>query len=759
MVAAMGCGSLLVCIFGVYSTLLNMAAPIVGGALILDILASIFPKLRIWASGFSKSRNRCYFNVLNERSLFLASSLWDGAGKKKPILIFADVNDDVPLELRTAAKRLGALCSQEELVDLQKSKNGNRQYFLIHEEEEQNLHDLVGITNKKNFHYLADAQIHLFTTGDAYLQLESQLINNMSEWGLAPGRQPVITPVRTAFNLATNLLVKVPLYEPLLHVKRKPGEAQQLDLLILGCGTYGINLLLAAYSMGQMLDTTLSVTVVSRESEEEFRDKLDSISPELLRSMDPEDDILIRNGAGDRNAPYCSLRYVSCDVQSSRFVELLQSQKEGESLLNTHYCMVALGNDSANLSAVYMLNSYLGDWHLTHAQARTVIAAVIHDPDMDRAMREYEAKNNLPSIYLHIVGSRDEMYSASNVFMSQYADDAARARATYSSINREVMLQDQKKRRKDAYSQQADLARGMHLKYRMFSIRHLVDTPLLQRSVFTTDGITDPAYIHDLQSSMDAYYQILTQREFADEQKREERIRMFHRMAWLEHRRWNANLRAMGFRFPVEHEKFIENTKKQKDVKRKLHTCLLECDDAGIRGAEGFQCMEGNFEIGRYVDQTGDTWTCTLEAEIREGFDKLDQLSYFVFCTCKGGYDFKVYDYPFGDVPKVSADAKPQAPKGYTPKPLETAAVSLSPELRGLTEKLAKNVHENWSVGRIADGWTYGKRRSDRKKTTPCLVPYEELPESEKAYDRVTAMETVKTILALGYTIQKEDAE
>jgi ryanodine receptor 2 len=35
------------------------------------------------------------------------------------------------------------------------------------------------------------------------------------------------------------------------------------------------------------------------------------------------------------------------------------------------------------------------------------------------------------------------------------------------------------------------------------------------------------------------------------------------------------------------------------------------------------------------------------------------------------------------------------------------------------------------------------------------LVPYQQLPESEKTYDRLAAMETLKAILALGYRIQQ----
>ena len=91
----------------------------------------------------------------------------------------------------------------------------------------------------------------------------------------------------------------------------------------------------------------------------------------------------------------------------------------------------------------------------------------------------------------------------------------------------------------------------------------------------------------------------------------------------------------------------------------------------------------------------------------------------------------------------------------YTPHPIDTTKIILPDDLLELTEKIAENVHEVWSKGRIAEGWTYGEKRDDNKKETPCLVPYSELPENEKEYDRNTALETIKTILSLGYEIQK----
>ena len=92
----------------------------------------------------------------------------------------------------------------------------------------------------------------------------------------------------------------------------------------------------------------------------------------------------------------------------------------------------------------------------------------------------------------------------------------------------------------------------------------------------------------------------------------------------------------------------------------------------------------------------------------------------------------------------------------YIPKPVNTAEVVLPNELLALTEKIAENVHDVWSAGRIAEGWTYGNKADIEKKTTPLLVPYEELPESEKEYDRHTAFETLKLIVKMGYRIEKK---
>ena len=93
----------------------------------------------------------------------------------------------------------------------------------------------------------------------------------------------------------------------------------------------------------------------------------------------------------------------------------------------------------------------------------------------------------------------------------------------------------------------------------------------------------------------------------------------------------------------------------------------------------------------------------------------------------------------------------------YIPEPMDLSLVDLPESLIQLSERIAENVHEVWAKARIDEGWTYGEKRDDIHKKHPCLVPYNELPEEEKEYDRNTAMNTIKMVKKLGFRIEKED--
>jgi len=93
----------------------------------------------------------------------------------------------------------------------------------------------------------------------------------------------------------------------------------------------------------------------------------------------------------------------------------------------------------------------------------------------------------------------------------------------------------------------------------------------------------------------------------------------------------------------------------------------------------------------------------------------------------------------------------------YQPAPIDISGIALDEPLRELSEKLAQNAHEVWADLRVRDGWAFGPKRDDEKKRHPCLVPFSDLPDSEKKYDREMVAQVLKSMTALGYRIVPPD--
>lgn len=109
---------------------------------------------------------------------------------------------------------------------------------------------------------------------------------------------------------------------------------------------------------------------------------------------------------------------------------------------------------------------------------------------------------------------------------------------------------------------------------------------------------------------------------------------------------------------------------------------------------------------------------------------------------------------------RVALSPRSEAPGGfqvYIPHPIDTSEWLLPESLTELTERLAESTHDNWAQRRLAEGWNWGPARDDEAKQHPGLVPYAQLPDTEKNYDRATAIETLKAIMALGYRIDRAE--
>ena len=93
----------------------------------------------------------------------------------------------------------------------------------------------------------------------------------------------------------------------------------------------------------------------------------------------------------------------------------------------------------------------------------------------------------------------------------------------------------------------------------------------------------------------------------------------------------------------------------------------------------------------------------------------------------------------------------------YEPHPIDLSDVELDKSLDELREAIAENAHEVWAHSRRRDGWSFGPNRDDALKQTPCMVPYSQLPDREKQYDRDMAMQTIKLMRKLGYDLVRPD--
>jgi hypothetical protein len=92
----------------------------------------------------------------------------------------------------------------------------------------------------------------------------------------------------------------------------------------------------------------------------------------------------------------------------------------------------------------------------------------------------------------------------------------------------------------------------------------------------------------------------------------------------------------------------------------------------------------------------------------------------------------------------------------YQPAPISLEGVEIGTELTQLIEALARNAHDVWACQRFADGWSWGEERNDSVKTHPCLVDYDDLPDSEKVYDLNAVTSTIRAVMALGFRISRD---
>lgn len=144
-------------------------------------------------------------------------------------------------------------------------------------------------------------------------------------------------------------------------------------------------------------------------------------------------------------------------------------------------------------------------------------------------------------------------------------------------------------------------------------------------------------------------------------------------------------------------------------------------------------------------------------------------LFHAVVCVSANDYLIRIYDPAGDDVTDYDVDVFLEAwsesryylvmattdTLEYDPCPVFLDDVELDEDLLDLTEAIAENAHDVWGLARKNEGWRYGKENCLKDKTNPDMVPYCDLPESEKQYDRDMAIMTLKLAKKLGFRVSR----
>ena len=154
--------------------------------------------------------------------------------------------------------------------------------------------------------------------------------------------------------------------------------------------------------------------------------------------------------------------------------------------------------------------------------------------------------------------------------------------------------------------------------------------------------------------------------------------------------------------------------------------------------------------VGQFPDHTVVVLSCSPEKQEITLFDPNSP-------NIEDTYSIEQFENAWNDSKKYLVTINTKDMKTYNPKPIDLSDVELTEDLNELREAIAENAHDVWAVERQAQGWTYGEQRDDNKKETPCMVPYSQLPDSEKTFDRDMAMNTLKLVKKLGYDLVKRE--
>ena len=632
--------------YGILVSILHVLALILGGALILDILSRSFSMIWLFFKPFC---HKFVFSELNEESVTLAEDIVRDKNYEsilppkykfgRKALIFTDAYRDDESEknseLFNRAKAIGAICIKKDLLHLSLRKSKSVDYFLIDKNSGANLSALASLLDsekkqpwpKRRIKEKEEPCVRIFTflQDDSECSMAATIYRGSKYAGYVMARS-----IRDYMNASLNLLYDVPLFLPLLP---KDGRCKRLTLTILGGGHIAEEVFKAAFWCGQMIDVKLKINVVASNADL-FKQRIENKCPELMESCKAGSEILrVFPERNVYNEPYCeSLDFIRIDD-----VHYLSGLGK-DILKETDYYVIALGDDGRNIEIANMLKEQLIKEGLQrNRKENPVIALAVYDGELAKSIEvlEPEKDQDAPGCapYMIPFATRENRFSCKNVFMAEIRESAVESGMLYDNAKA-------KQSRKDEYTDWANLAKELHVSYKLYGIDSIEKVSL--------DGNPLEAEKEKEQVSYGRYIYIkekintLAEIIGRDEKKETQETIEEKKLAWIEHRRWNAFMRTQGFSCPGKEQyeayyaQHLKNAEKcsleeekeswigmHKSIELHLHPCMVE---GNLEQSTGIELEKKSFsEFNDCLDkQTEDSYKKEKAAREKLKMDKIE---------------------------------------------------------------------------------------------------------------------------------------
>ncbi len=631
-------GPLLPQLYGVYVSVLNLLAPIAGGAILLDVLSNVFPTIQLVIYRiFARNRKYVLFSELNEMSIAIAESY---AKSEKVFFVFTDVfgtDDERMSELLARARKLHAVCLSDDILEIRIYGRKATEYYLIDKAEENNIHALAMLyadNSVKTLWELSEkVDIYLFASDSA----ADALAENLNSQLESPLPHVTIKVVREYENLVYSLLQNQPLYLPLLETK-----ASSLSVLLIGGGKIGHQFFKHVYWCGQMLNpaaasqppehpnmVSLKMTVISQRADH-FRKKMKLEMPEAF-----EEGLCTENGESDSTTlPYADFSFLNADVTSSDFLDALE--KAGD----IDYVLIALGDDKLNISTCEIVQKFINRKSLCSGKP-AYIHLVIENDHLKDSIGTI-SRTRAGYVHINAFGGLQDRYHYRNIHTTALENDALLIHKTHNPDDKERNLIT------NLYNFRSSIASALHFQYKLFSV-----------------GMLSPQNPLPNDTILQNFAQYLMDISHAD------------LLLWCEKRRWNAYTRSTGFVHPTTRQ-LLAFYRNQGNIKLhkaavagspaqnlfNFHACLVECPAATGITLTNKQLVNAHKTLtnalqtlfsGKLPDGTACSWEdfCQTHPTLEEFFCwasellSLDRKTYddLDFMSIFANSEYKDYDY------------------------------------------------------------------------------------------------------------------